>query len=457
MKKVYWDLLNSIPDYKEFLTLEELNASSAALASAHPDCVSEFELGKSTEGRVIMGLKIGEGSKNALIFGCPHPNEPIGTMLLEHFTKSLAENEDLRRELDYTWYIVKVWDADGYVRNEGWLKGPYTLYNYSRNFYRPVSFKQVDWTFPIDHKNYHFHDTIPETKAMMELIDRVKPAFTYALHNAGFGGTYFYVTEDYPELYPSLYDATFRMGVPLHLGEPEAPSIPVLAPAVLMAEGIEAEYDYLEKFGVAHPEEVIECGTCSDSYSKQRYGTFTFLTELPYFFDPRIADPSPSDKIRGDVILENLAWTKASNAKINAVLDKTKQYIDPQNVYLLAMRDNIREEGMEAEEKMAKDDPAYRVPATKAQEFDTLWVMKFYRLLAYGMLIRMHEEELAKNPGEEACKALAWGMEQAAQLHKELADELEANLNYSVIPIRTLANIQLECGLKTAEYIHGLA
>ena len=102
MKKIYWDLLNAIPDYKEFLTLEELNASSASLAAAYPDVVSEFEMGKSTEGRPIMGLKIGEGSKNALIFGCPHPNEPIGTMLLEHFTKALAENEELRRELDYT-------------------------------------------------------------------------------------------------------------------------------------------------------------------------------------------------------------------------------------------------------------------------------------------------------------------------------------------------------------------
>ena len=454
MKKIFWDLLNAIPDYKEFLTLEELNASSAALAAAHPDVVSEFEMGKSTEGRPIMGLKIGEGSKNALIFGCPHPNEPIGTMLLEHFTKALAENEELRRELDYTWYIVKVWDTDGFVRNEGWLKGPYTLFNYSRNFYRPVSYKQVDWTFPIDHKNYHFHDTIPETKAMMELIDRVKPAFT--LHNAGFGGTYFYVTEDYPDLYPGLYDATYRMGVPLNLGEPESPAIPELAPAVYMAEGIDKEYDYLEKFGEEHPENVLESGTCSDAYSKEKYGTFTFLTELPYFFDPRIAEPGFSDKIRGDVILESLEWTRESNAKVNAVLDKTRPYIDPQNVFLLAMRDNIREDGMDAQIRMAKEDPAYRVPATKGQEFDQLWIMKFYRLLAYGMLIRMHEEELAKQPGEEARKALEWGKEQATALHKELADHLEENLNYSVIPIRTLANIQLECGLKTAQYIHDL-
>ncbi len=453
MKKIFWDLLNAIPDYKEFLSLEELNASSRKLAEKYPDCVEEFVLGTSSEGRRIMGLRIGEGSSNALIFGCPHPNEPIGTMLLEHFTESLAKSEELRKELDYCFYIVKVWDVDGYVRNEGWIKGPYTLRNYSRHFYRPVSYKQVDWTFEIDHKNYHFHDIIPETAAMRDLIDRIKPEFTYALHNAGFGGTYFYVTEDVPEIYESLYDASFRQGIPLHLGEPEAPSIKVLAPAVLLAEGIDTEYDYLEKFGVEHPETVLECGTCSDDYSKSNYGTFTLLTELPYFFDPRISDHSPSDRIRGDVMLESIAWTKETNAEIRAILDKSSEYMAKDNLFMLSMRDNIKEDGMEAAINMAENEPEYRLPATKAQEFDMTWCLKFYRLLAYGMLIRAHEEELAAEPEEEARAVLEAGMAKAVELHSELAEYLERNLNYSVIPIRKLVNIQLECGIKAATYI----
>ena len=149
--------------------------------------------------------------------------------------------------LDYTFYIVKAWDADGLVRNEGWLKGPYTIFNYSRNFFRPAANLQVDWTFPIDYKELHFHNIMPETQAMKNLIDRIKPAFTYALHNAGFGGVYWYVTEDVPALYPGLREAVERQGIPLHLGEPESPAIPQLAPAVLLAEGIEAEYDYFER------------------------------------------------------------------------------------------------------------------------------------------------------------------------------------------------------------------
>ncbi len=33
------------------------------------------------------------------MFGCPHPNEPMGAMLLEYFSRALAEDEDLRKAL----------------------------------------------------------------------------------------------------------------------------------------------------------------------------------------------------------------------------------------------------------------------------------------------------------------------------------------------------------------------
>ena len=145
MSQVFTELLQNVPDYKEFLTVNELDASSRRLAVQYPDVVSLFEIGKTRAGHPLLCLKIGSGSKNALMFGCPHPNEPIGTMMLEYFSENLAKSKALRDELDYTWYIVKAWDADGLRLNENWLKGPYTLYNYSRNFFRPAGFQQVDW------------------------------------------------------------------------------------------------------------------------------------------------------------------------------------------------------------------------------------------------------------------------------------------------------------------------
>ena len=454
MNEIITELLKNIPDYKQFLTLEELDESTKKLAREHPDCVSMFELGKTAEGRSILALKIGNGSKNALFFGCPHPNEPIGTMMLEHFTKALAENKSLRDALDYTFYIVKAWDADGLVRNEGWLKGPYTLYNYSRNFFRPAANMQVDWTFPIDYKELHFHDIMPETQALKDLIDEIKPTFTYALHNSGFGGVYWYVTEDVPELYPKLREAVERQGIPLHLGEPESPAIPVLAPAVLLAEGIEVEYDYFERFGAKNISKIISSGTCSDSYSKQHYGTFTFLTEMPYFFDPRIADPSVTDTTRGAAVIEKINWTTESNKRIREVLSVSAEYIGKKNPYLMAVNDAIEDTGLESNRRMAEEDEEYKRLATQAEYFDNVWVSRFYRLLSYGMLIRAHEYELEREHSAAAETALLKGKAMAEVLHKQLSDELEQKLNYSVIPIRKLINIQLECGLKAAQIIH---
>ena len=285
MSQVFTELLQNVPDYKEFLTVNELDASSRRLAVQYPDVVSLFEIGKTRAGHPLLCLKIGSGSKNALMFGCPHPNEPIGTMMLEYFSENLAKSKALRDELDYTWYIVKAWDADGLRLNENWLKGPYTLYNYSRNFFRPAGFQQVDWTFPVDYKELHFHDSIPETRAMMALIDQIKPSFIYSLHNAGFGGVYWYMSTPLPELYEGLYKSAHKANVPLNLGEPETPYCVAYAPAVYQSLEIEQEYDYMEKYAPPGTDiaATFKVGNCSESYARTRYGSVTLLTELPYF------------------------------------------------------------------------------------------------------------------------------------------------------------------------------
>ena len=107
MKAIYEELLRKIPDYKEFLTAQELDESSFALAKEYPDVVSVFPFGETKEGRTLQCMKISGGKHVALMFGCPHPNEPIGTMMLEYFTRALAENKALRDELFYPQIGVK--------------------------------------------------------------------------------------------------------------------------------------------------------------------------------------------------------------------------------------------------------------------------------------------------------------------------------------------------------------
>lgn len=460
MKKIFDDVINNIPEYKEFLTVEEMDASSKKLAEEFPEIVELFEMGRTRNNHPLYCLKIGNGSNNALMFGCPHPNEPIGAMMLEYFTRELAENKDLRDELDYTWYIVKSWDADGTKLNENWFKGPFTLYNYARNFFRPAGHQQVDWTFPIDYKNLHFHDTIPETKAMMDLIDKIKPKFIYSLHNAGFGGVYWYISRETREIYDDMRNAAKKQGIPLNLGEPEAPYCVAFSPAIYQDLGIRQNYDYLEKYGISNPESVIKVGTCSADYAKEVCGAFTLLTELPYFYDKRINDLSPSDITRKDAVLKSMEFSQEADIFIKETLNSGIQYMDKKNPFRLALEaftDN--DESNEATKKMVNENPDFAKIATVAEKFDNLLISKFYKMLSYGLLVRANEIELLKmekdnEDDSEKKLILQKAFNNAEERLKELSELLEKEIDYEVVPIKKLVSIQLECGLLVADYLN---
>lgn len=459
MTKVFTDVVKGVPDYKGFLTVDEMDANSQKLAEEFPDTVKLMEIGRTRSDNPLYCLKIGNGSSNALMFGCPHPNEPIGAMMLEYFTRELAQNKALRDKLDYTWYIVKAWDVDGTKLNENWFKGPYTLYNYSRNFFRPAGHQQVDWTFPVDYKNLHFHDTIPETKAMMKLIDDIRPEFIYSLHNAGFGGVYWYMTRETREIFADLRNVAKKHGVPLNLGEPEAPFCEAYDPAIYKDLGIQQNYDYLIEYGVENPEKVINAGTCSADYAKQCCGAFTLLTELPYFYDKRIKDLSESDITRKDAVLQKLEFSETADAFICETLNSAKKYMAPDNPFKLAIEAfSENNDGNAATRRMVNQRPEFSRKATVAEKFDNLLVSKFYKMLSYGLLVRANESELqamesANEVNDEKRQALQRAYEQAERHLKELSSQLETQIDYEVVPIKKLVSIQLECGLLVADYL----
>lgn len=459
MKELIEKIIDRVPDYKEFLTVEEMDSNSKKLAEKYPDIVEIFEMGKTRENNSIYCMKIGNGKKNGLMFGCPHPNEPIGAMMLEYFTEELAKNKELREKLDYTWYIVKSWDVDGTKLNEKWFKGPFTLYNYSRNFFRPAGHQQVDWTFPVDYKNLHFHETIPETKAMMNLIDEIKPKFIYSLHNAGFGGVYWYLTDDTKDIYDDLKNAAKKQNIPLNLGEPEAPFVEAYEPAIYKNLGIQQNYDYLEKYGVENPEKVINAGTCSADYAIEVADSFTMLTELPYFYEERINDLSEADMTRKEAVLKRIEFDEDSNKFIKETMNNIENYLDKKNPFKLALEAfTDSEKSNEATKKMIEENEEFQRNATVAEKFDNLYISKFYKLLSYGLLVRASESELEKidksEKQTEKYKKLEEAFETAKKALKDLSENLEKEINYQVVPIKKLVSIQLECGLIMADYLN---
>lgn len=455
MEKIIEDLIKGIPDYDVFLTVDEMDASSFNLAEKYPDSVEIFEMGRTRANHPLYCLKIGNGKNNALMFGCPHPNEPIGSMMLEYFTEELAKSKELRDKLDYTWYIVKSWDADGTRLNEKWFKGPFTLYNYSRNFFRPAGHQQVDWTYPIDYKNLHFHDTIPETNAMIKLVDEIKPKFIYSLHNAGFGGVYWYISKEVKEIYDRMREAAVKQDIPLNLGEPEAPYCVELSPAIYQDLGIQQNYDYLENNGIENPEKSVKVGTCTADYAK-KYDSFTLLTELPYFYDKRINDLSPGTMTRKEAVINSLEFEKEHTEFIKDTLNKLTDHLDKNNPFKLALEAFTDNEDFDkATLNMINNNPDFERFATVAEEFDNLLVRRFYKMLSYGLLTRAVEDALLSDLDKDKKAEIELLFNTVEGKLKELSIYLEEEMDYEVVPIKKLIAIQLECGLLVSQHLIG--
>lgn len=450
----YQRILDNVPDYKVFLTVDEMDQSTLKLKEEYPDLVDVSIVGYSRKNHPIYCLKIGEGHKKALMFGCPHPNEPMGAMMLEYFSRALCEDDEFRQTCDYTWYLIKCIDIDGTKLNEGWFKGPFTLTNYAKNFFRPTSYEQVEWTFPITYKQMKFDKPMPETQALMKLIDEIKPDFMYSLHNAGFGGAYWYVTEDTPELWNQFYHAAQSRNMPLSLGEPEAPYIESFAPAVFKNGGIQEDYDYIEKFAEPGTDlsQRFECGTSSNDYAS-KYGTYSLVAELPYFYSPKIESDRLMDFTRKEAILKGEKIRLDEYREINELYQTYKQYVSDDNPFtkMIDMMVKDIEASYEERKKHVDSDDQFLQPCKESEAFDSLEITRFYALLSWGLLVRGAEFECTKHDGDIATR-LKGITEELREKMMAKAGAVES-MDYSLVPIQTLVRIQLESGLIVSSYI----
>lgn len=447
-------ILADVPNYEAFLTVDELNSSTEQLANEYPDIITLMTIGHSRQGDPIKALKIGNGAKTALMFAMPHPNEPIGSMMLEYLSRRFAEDDDLRDVMDYTWYLVKCVDPDGTRLNEGWFKGPFTIENYGRHYYRPPSHLQIEWTFPINYKDLCFDEPLPETQALMTLIEQIRPDFIYSLHNAGFGGAYFYMSEAASSLYSEFYQLVENQGLHLHLGEPEVVWVSQFADAIFQTPSIINAYDFLEEQGV-NPAEAITGGTSSFDYAKAFSDPFSLICEMPYFEVDAIHDTSPSDMVRRDAILKGVDLIRDGLNVIEELCSAVQGELTESSPFDEAISSFVKSmpQYLTGQESWAKSDPATEELATEAQKLDSLVIRRFYMVfLLLGMVIRMIEFQIALT-GESP--VLSSTREQAEAAFDKLHNEFDSKLAYTVIPIRKLVSVQLGSALAAAVYAAG--
>ncbi len=434
-------LLDRVPSYSAFVSVDELYARAAATAADNPGLAKLTVMGRSTRGSDIPMLTIGDGDTSILVFACPHPNEPIGAMMTYFLMEELMADASLRE--GRTWHIMPCVDPDGTRLNEGWFGGPFNIRNYARDFYRPRSQDQVEWTFPVQHKTLSWTTPKPETEALMAAIRASKPDVMYSLHNAGFGGAYYYVSGRLPEeCYEELRRIPPARGIELSLGEPEVPWVEEFSPAVYKSASIVDSYEYYAKYAQGDPAQYIVAGAGSAEWAESLGEVFSLITEVPYFMSAKMSDQTPISAPRGKVIIAGLQRTREVYTMVQRVLALTEGKLVAGDAPLLsgavAMFAASALKGLDSQEKWATDTPGMDAPATVAQEADSLYVGIFYNMLVASMLARAIRVQLAAQPDGELAKI---GAELEGAIDA-LASDIETNLDYKVVPIRNLVQVQ---------------
>lgn len=394
-------LVDQVPPYDAYLPARHLLGEAAGLAAQFPETCHSRTLGHSRQGTPIDCLTISEGGPfHALLVGLPHPDEPIGALMLSFLARRLASDPELLRSLQYTWHVVFVADPDGSRLNEGWYGGPFTPEFMGRRYYRPIEADQFEWSFPIDYKTLHFERPNPECEAVMRLVAETPLDYLANLHNCTVGGAYLYLSHPAATLHAPFYRMLERNGIPPHRGEPEVPYLVSMdGDAVFRSYGTRDVYDFYESTGHPDPRQFINAGTCLDEYVVEKWDTFTLVCELPYFAHPDLASRERGGRTRLALLQE--AWqAEADEARwIQDVVQEVHEHLSgsPFARVLQNYRATYAAH-REAELHHARGSSQHARPASVAEEIDVRLMRGYDHLFVLGQLLRMLEWEQGIRP-----------------------------------------------------------
>lgn len=377
---------------RTFPTVDELQRRADAVVAEHPDRVAAVRIGTSRLGEPIVDHVVGHGPA-ILVVGGVHPNEPIGFHSALQLLEDVARGEGPAAELEATWHVIVCADPDGTRLNESWFADPADRVTYAQGFYRPAPDEQVEWSFPLDHRGVYFDDSIPETRAIMRLVDRIEPALVVGLHNGELGGVYYYLGGDQPGLVDALHEIPARLGLPLDAGEPESPDLEPIAPAIFRAITAREQVDWLLEHDL-EPAHFVDGGGLADYV--ERHGSATFVAELPYWSHPDSDDVSPSGERYADVLRHKADELDELGRVLGETLDAAIPHlrIDSQlrratEAFVALMR------VMGTSERQRSDAQDPERIATVAERFSNADVVRCFRLRFGSMLARTLGAEVA--------------------------------------------------------------
>lgn len=381
-------ILGSVKNYKYFLTLDELNARAFEISKKYG--FKTEKIGESEEGRVVYIISCGNGKKNVLVYGFPHPNEPIGSLTIDFLIDYFGKNPLELEKTGFRWNFIYTIDPDGTKLNERWFKD-ISLKNYFYNFYYPSEERMIDWTFPIKYKEYEWNYPLKETKILMKIINQLMPDLMCPLHNSSLGGAYFYLTKKFDKkYYRKIIHRTHKLKIPLDLGEPEEPFLKKIIKPFYYDISLRDYYEYKLKLGL-DPKKTIPGGDSSTGYLLNLNPHAVVITgEIPYFYNKEISNDRMSKKTRREIWLKKIQEEKENNKFMEEFISEILLKLKEPNDFYYVIKEYKEDADDERIELInhVKNSKEFERKASFSEVFDCEIGNKFFICRKLGQLHR---------------------------------------------------------------------
>ncbi|GHF60872.1 M14 family zinc carboxypeptidase [Streptomyces thermodiastaticus] len=267
--------MSPVPEQR-YPGVPELVAAARALAAHRPGLCTLDVVGVSRAGRPLYLLSVGHARRAVLVVAGAHANEPAGGSTLLSLAGRVVRDRRLRE--DSSWHFLLCADPDGASLHV--TPAPRSLFDYHLGFFRPAGDEQPEWS-----PSVLSPDRLPpETRALLGVIDAVRPYLQVTLHGTELGGSWVQLTRDVPGLAEPFGKSAAQLRIPVETGACDAAGWPASGPGVrVMPEpGTDLAYPSM-------PDDARH----STWYHAHRYGGLTAVVEVPMWASDLVDDPAP--------------------------------------------------------------------------------------------------------------------------------------------------------------------
>ncbi len=435
MNQTHQDILRNIPSFGRFLTVHDIDSLVTQIYEF--PTVNHRTIGKTINDEPLELIEIGKGAHTALIIGVPHSDEPLGSLVISYFARWLATHPS--EDLGWRWLFIPILERRGMRLNEGWFQLPDSLAIMAKTNFREPTEDQYEWTFPIEYQDYQWTQSRPEAIAVKNLLEHEKPDLLCNLHHCGFHNAYYYLSRDFPEIYPALRRLAASVRIPLSDTAPDVPFGKMYAPGFYQMYGLK---DYLEYYRTKDPLVLptLKRGACSDEWFHQKFKGFSFNCEVPMYLTPKLQDKKTTD-IPLRTILEHQYQRKEERISYSQeLMKKLKEFALLADRFLLNVADkHIKNAQTSLEHEQRILATTEQRNATRTEAFENEVLADLFDLFFLGQIWRVAESICIKGEKPRVCQL----MESADIEIKSLAKSIQERGVFYQLPIRNLVKLQL--------------